>query len=67
MSDQPTLYELRCDNTCRNFEDHLMHFVPVEPCEHGYTDPHVIEIDRGELYEVVECPGAGIGDNDESA
>ena len=42
--------------------------VPVERCEHGNIDPHLIEIGEGvsELTGVYagRCPGAGIGDTD---
>lgn len=44
MSDQ-TLY-WKCDGTnpaCRDGAKHLSHEVPVERCEHGMIDPHVVE------------------------
>ena len=76
MSDQPTLYELRCDNTCRNFEDHLMHFVPVEPDYEAAAftlAAHAPSENEMQKYmswakDVVDAAfGAGIGDNHESA
>ena len=42
-------------------------YVPVEPCEHGNIDPHITFINEHGSVTVLkqECPGAGIGGDDE--
>ena len=65
---EPTLYR----DTTDNYDDKEMvaylvtheALVPVERCEHGNIDPHIVFYTDGTPWH--GCPGAGIGGDDES-
>ena len=71
---EPTLYQPDFD---RMYDDERQMFdvivkngrlVPVKRCEHGNIDPHITFINEHGSVTVLkqECPGAGIGGDDET-